>query len=763
MPFPSRSPVRRAALALGLTAVLTSSTLAAPTAAQADRVPPRLGPAAPGEFKALQDTSGGLGLPERALIQAGAAARQKPGIGVRWRSEGPDNIGGRVTGIAVDPRRADTVYVAAASGGMWKSTDRGRTLTAIWPESYPQAIGAVATSSDGAIYVGTGESNPGGGSITYEGDGIYKSTDGGRTWKNIGLRRSATISLIAVDPANPKRIYVAATGSLFRPGGERGVYVSSNGGRSWTRSLDVPNATTGASGLAIDPANPKRLFATLWDRRREPDLRRYGGVGSGLYRSLDGGASWTRLDNVTAPTPGDDIALRSDPRLGRIGVGIAPSRPDRVYVLTSTYGQFGNHKGFYVSDDGGDSFATAALPPGNVPYWWTGYVWIDPADPERVLIPSASLFESTNGGKSWTSNEGMHVDHHAIAWDPKVPGRVYEGNDGGVYRSDANGRSGTWQMAVNHPFTQFYTLTVSAQDATRIAGGTQDNGSLRTWGGPRWNEFQGGDGEANVIDPADQNIVYSCYQFGFCSRSTDGGDTLVPFRGLAEEDRYNWLSPVVLQPGATGTVYFGSNRLYRSTNGLDYTPVSPDLTGGPGRDEVYPFGTLTTIAPSATDPRSILVGSDDGRVSATTDGGQSWRLLLKDQPWVTRVAVDPRNARRAFATLSGYRAQGTGGHVLLTTDGGANWRDVTGTLPEAPVNDIVIGPAGILFVATDVGVYAGAPSGRFWLRLGHLPLAPVNDIEFNAVSGRLFAATFGRGIYSTQITPAMQARLQRGR
>jgi photosystem II stability/assembly factor-like uncharacterized protein len=759
MPFPSRG---RAACAAFVAALLALTALHPPAAvADPDEPDDELGPAAPGEFKALQDTSGGLGLPERALIQAAGQARHVRGLPVTWRSEGPDNVGGRVTGVAVDPRRADTVYVAAASGGLWKSTDRGHTLSSIWPASYPQAIGAVATAGDGSIYVGTGEANPGGGSITYEGDGVYRSTDGGRTWKNVGLVHSATVSFISVDPADPKRIFVAATGSLFRPGGERGVYRSTDGGRTWARTLNGANATTGANDVVIDPKNPKRVWATLWDRRREPDLRRYGGTGSGLYRSGDGGTTWKRLENVTAPTPGDDIGLKNDPRLGRIGVGVAPSRPDRVYVQTSTYSQFGNHKGFYVSDDGGDSFATGALPEGDVPYWWTGHLWVDPADADHLFTPSASLRESFDGGKSWKENEGMHPDHHAMAWDPKMPGRVYEGNDGGVYRSDAGGRSDSWVKAVNHPFTQFYGLTTSAQDASRIAGGAQDNGSVRTWGGPRWNEFNGGDGEANVIDPANQDIVYSCYQFGACSRSADGGDTLNDLRGLDEDDRYNWFSPLALQPTATGTVYLGSDRLYRSTNGLDYAPISPDLTGGPGRDEVYPFGTLTTVAPSASDPGTILVGSDDGRISATRDQGKTWSLLLKDQPWVTRVAIDPRNARRAFATLSGYRAQGTGGHVLRTTDGGARWQDVTGNLPQAPVNDIVIGPAGILLVATDVGVFAGAPGGRLWLRLGDLPLAPVNDIEYNVRSGRLFAATFGRGVYSVQITPAVRSALLR--
>lgn len=761
-----RSPLRRVTHVLASVIVLvpaagTAALAQAPGAPAgfAQVAPPRpRGPFAPGEFKALQDTSGGIGLPERALIKAADQARGTPGAGGSWRTEGPTNVGGRVTGVAVDPRQADTVYIGAASGGVWKSTDKATTLTSVWPERNPQAIGAVAAGSDGAVYVGTGEANPGGGSITYEGDGVYKSTNRGRTWQRLGLRASATISLIAVDPANPRRIFVAATGSLFRPGGERGVYRSLDGGRTWQRVLAGANDTTGANSVVIDPKNPRRVWATLWDRRRQPDLRRYGGVGSGLFRSGDGGTTWQRLENVVVPTPDDDIGLRSDARLGRIGIGVAPSNPDRVYVLTSTYSQFGDVRGFYVSDNGGDSFTTATKPPSNVPFWWTGHLWVDPANPDRLFMPSASLRESADAGKTWTTNQGTHVDHHTMAWDPKVPGRVYEGNDGGIYHSDTAGASGSWVKATNEPFTQFYSVAVSAQDAGRISGGTQDNGSLRTWNGVRWNAYNGGDGEANLIHPVNQNIVYSCSQFGSCSRSTDAGDTLTDLLG-AEGERFNWFSPLEFHPADPSVVYFGSNRLNRSTDGLNFTPISPDLTGGPGRDEVYPFGTLTTVAASKAAPDTVLVGSDDGRVSLTRDQGGSWSPVLKDQPWVTRVKFDERDPRRAFATLSGYRAEGRGGHVLYSRDGGEAWRDVSGNLPEVPVNDLVIGPFGLLLIATDVGVFVGTPVGRAWLRLGELPLASVTDIEFHAGSGRLFAATFGRGIYSAQITRPIAARV----
>lgn len=710
------------------------------------------GPARPGEWKARQDTSGGVGLPAHALVDAAEQAGKLPTVDGEWRLEGPTNIGGRITGVAVDQTETDTVYATAASGGVWKSTDQADTFHSVWPHDYPQATGAIAIDPDGTIYVGTGESNPGGGSMTYEGDGVYRSTDDGKTWTNIGLRDSATISLIQIDPTDPDRIFVAATGSLFRPRGQRGIYRTLDGGETWERVLEGTTDTTGGNVVAIDPENPDRVWATLWDHQRTPDVRRYGGTGSGVYRSEDGGESWKRLENIVEPTPGDDIGLEPDERLGRIGLAIAPD--DRVYVLTSTYGDFGDQKGFYVSDDGGDSFRTRTLPDGGAPYWWFGYVWVDPADPDHLFVPAVEFRESTDGGETWTTNEGMHVDHHAIAWDPNVPGRVYEGNDGGMYRSDENGASESWVKATHEPYTQFYSVAVSAQDATRIAGGTQDNGSLRTWGGERWNAHGGGDGEQNLIHPTNQKLVYNCSQFGNCQRSEDGGDNFTPLRG-AQSARWNWFSPLEFAPHDPDVMYFGGNRLNKSTDGKTFTPISPDLSGGPGNDPIYPFGTLTTVWSAKAKPGRIMAGTDDGRVWITNNGGENWKRLLEDQPWVTRVKIDDRRPGHAYVTLSGYRA-GTGdGHVLRTTDAGRTWRDITGKLPNTPVNDVVLGPRNTLFVATDVGVFVSKRAGKHWQRIGsNLPLSSVTDIEYHVGTRTLFAATFGRGVYSFGLTKA---------
>ncbi|WP_158847695.1 WD40/YVTN/BNR-like repeat-containing protein [Saccharothrix deserti] len=706
---------------------------------------PVRGPSAPAEHRFLQKAVRGETIPRHAHDLAAAQADSLPSAGAPWRSIGPTNIGGRIVSLALDPRRADTVYAAAASGGLWRSTDAGRTFAPAWPDNWTQAMGAVATAGDGTLYVGTGEPNPGGGSVTYEGTGVYRSNDGGDTWHNTGLRDSGTIGGIAIDKTNPDRLFAAANGSLYSPGGDRGVYLSTNGGGSWQRVLDVANEFTGAVDVQIDPADPKRVYAVLWDHRRTPVKRVYGGEGSGVFRSVDGGLTWQRLAGGL-PSAGPDV--------GRIGIGVSASEPGRLYVIVnSTAGPFA---GFYTSADAGDNWTR--LPEPDVLKssqstfgWWFGKVWVSPDDSRHVHVAGVPLLTTKDGGETWTADDAsIHVDHHAMVWDPRYPARVYLGNDGGVYRSDADGDGG-WVKAEHEPWTQFYSVAITPQDVTRVSGGTQDNGSLRSWGGPAFNEYLGGDGEENIINPRNKDNVFACYQYGNCFRSTDGGTTMDYFTPGTTADRRNWFTPVQFDPTNPEVLYYGGNRLNRSADGgVTWTPISPDLTGGPGQDS-YPFGTITTVAAAPSDPRTIWVGTDDGRVWITRDLGATWTKVLEGQPWVTRIAVSERDAATAYVTLSGYRSGSSEPHVLATRSAGARWTDISGNLPSAPVNDVVLGRAGQLYVATDQGVFVGDAfvAGR-WLRLGHdMPRVPVDDIEYDGRNHRLVAATFGRGIYET--------------
>jgi photosystem II stability/assembly factor-like uncharacterized protein len=459
-----------------------------------------------------------------------------------WEFVGPTNIGGRVVDVAVDPVAPDTIYVAAATGGVWKSEDAGARFSPVWPAANPQSMGALAITSEGTLFAGLGESNPGGGSITYGGSGVYRSVDRGATWERVGLANSGRIGRIAVDPNDPRHIFVAASGDLFNPGGERGVYESTDGGSTWTLVLSGDNDTTGAVDLAIDPRDPSRVFAAMWDHRREPDLRRYGGAGSGLYRTADGGTTWERLTNGL---PGPDATI------GRIGVAVAATNPQRVYAIVNrTNGLF---QGWYRSDDGGNSWANIPADPKLADSqasfgWWFGKLWVDPANEARVFAAGVTLCESNDSGATFTEHVTPHADHHAMAWDFKVPGRVYLGTDGGTYRSDINAANDQWTKAVSEPFTQFYSVDVSEQDATRLIGGTQDNYVIRSWGGTGWNGIVFGDGLAALINPVNQDLVYGCFQYGNCYRSTDGGNTTTYFTPRIQSARRNWFAPLQFDP-----------------------------------------------------------------------------------------------------------------------------------------------------------------------------------------------------------------------
>ena len=722
-----------------------------------------------GAFERAADETAALGAETRRVAPALASAD--------WRLEGPRQTGGRVVDLAVDPTRPDTVYAAVATAGVWKSTDAGATFRPAWPRRATSSMGALAITPRGTLYAGTGEANPGGGSIVYGGSGVFKSTDHGKSWKRVGLKRSGAIGRIAIDPSNPKKVYVAASGPLFQKGGQRGLYVTRNGGRSWRRALKGANGRTGAVDIAINPDDPKTVYVSMWDHIRRPDLRVYGGVGSGLFRSTNGGKSFKRLG------PAQGLPAKSK-NVGRIGVAIgsAPGpdpTADPVYAIyIKTDGFFHN---FFTSINNGRSFTASpgdvALTQSQSSYgWWFGRIWVDPKDPAHLFAGGLFLGESVDGGQTFAVQAAnIHPDHHAMAWDPNITGltRVYLGNDGGVYRSDTDGTpEASWIPATHMPWTQFYSVAVSAQKPRRIAGGSQDNGSLRSWGLPNddpfgcatwincgdWNNYYGGDGEQNLINPKDKSNVFACYQYGNCARSTDGGDNMQNFTGATVSERRNWFTPLEFQPGNPKVMYYGGNILNRSKdNGRTWRTVSPDLTGGPGRDNQYPFGTMTTIAVSKSNPKRLLVGTDDGRVwkgRLGKAGRKRWtRLRDDDLPnrWVTRVAIHPRKKNVMYATFSGYRGGSDDPHVARSRNGGRTWRDISRRLPDSPVNAVIVRDRKV-YVATDVGVFLTKSAGRRWLRVGRgLPLAPVTDMYFHKGTRKLFVATFGRGIYSVKL------------
>ena len=556
----------------------------------------------------------------RAAARAPTAGQAAAAVAASWQFVGPTNIGGRIVDVAVDPVAPDTIYVAAATGGVWKSTDAGARFDPVWPASHPQSMGALVITSAGTLFAGVGEANPGGGSITYGGSGVYRSLDRGATWERVGLANSSRIGRIAIDPSDPTHIFVAASGDLFNPGGERGVYESTDAGSTWTLVLQGDNDTTGAVDLAIDPLNPNRVFAAMWDHRREPDLRRYGGVGSGLYRSSDGGATWERLTNGL-PAPGATI--------GRIGVAVATTNPQRVYAIVNHAS--GPFQGFYRSDDGGNSWTNLPSDPQNEDSlaaaqagfgWWFGRLWVDPLNEAHVFAAGVALCESQDSGVTFTPHRNPHADHHAMAWDPKVPNRVYLGTDGGTYRSDINGTADQWTKAIYEPFTQFYSVDVSEQDANRLVGGTQDNYVLRSYGATGWNGFAFGDGLAALINPVNQDVVYGCVQYGNCYRSTDGGATTTYFTDVIQSPRRNWFAPLQFDPNNPAILYFGGTRVHRSIdNATTWVPISPDLTGGPGRD--HP-GLSSVRSPRSASRKPIRTACWPGPMMAGCGSRRTW-------------------------------------------------------------------------------------------------------------------------------------------
>jgi photosystem II stability/assembly factor-like uncharacterized protein len=741
-----------------------------------------LGPAEPDDYFLFQRSSDGE-LPRtsdftRAIRQAqevrgtgATAARQR---GDDWELEGPTNIGGRLADLAIHPTQPDTVYVAAATGGVWKTTDGGATMQKAWDDDNAQSMGAIAIGPTGTIWAGTGELNPGGGSITFGGTGVFRSDDGGRRWKSVGLRNSGTTGRIVVHPTDPQTVYVAAGGSLFNTGGDRGIYKTTNGGASWKRVLANATPFSGGTDLVMDPRNPNRLFAAMWDHRREPDIRTYGGTGSGLWRTDDGGTTWKRLENVVTKTPNDATGLVSDATLGRIGVALAPSNPDRVYVITTH--TFGQDKGFYVSNDGGESFNTAALPGSQGGFgWWFARIWVDPVSPDHVFVAGVNLRQSFDGGLTWGNSSGVHADQHAMEWDAKVPNRVYLGNDGGLYRSDTNGATQTWTKATYEPYTQHYQVEVAETDASRVTGGTQDNGCIRSWGPASWNDYGCGDGEYVPIDWSDPRIFYGCSQYGACTRYQEqpNGDLIAdnlrnppnpnnPNETPPASARWNWHAPLVIDPNDPAVLYFAGNQLNRSTDrGETWTALSPphpnDLTGffEQGRDDpIYRnWGTITTVSVSKTEPETIYVGTDTGRLWKTEDLGATWTEFVGEglpERWVTRVAIDPDDEDVVYATFSGFRNGENAAHVYRTEDGGRRWRNISGKLPNAPVNDVVLDSdrRRDVYVGTDVGVFQLKNGKRNWEAVGDgLPLAPVLDLRLHEPTDTLYAGTFGRSAW----------------
>jgi photosystem II stability/assembly factor-like uncharacterized protein len=666
-----------------------------------------------------------------------------------WEPAGPVNIGGRLSDVEMHPSDFETIYAGAASGGVYKSIDAGQNWIPVFDDALSLSVGdiAIAPSDPNIIYVGTGEANAGGGSQTYDGVGIYKSVDAGQTWLYCGLPGSRNVGRMAVHPANPEILYVAAMGNLFAENPERGIYKTSDGGQNWENVLYVSDSTGGID-IVIHPNNPDTLYAAMWERVRRPDRRSYGGLTCGIYRTYNGGLTWEELTDGL-PSPGANI--------GRIGIDISLSEPATLYAIYAD--KIGFFEGLYKSTNNGNSWVQTndgALADCFTSYgWWFGRISVDPVDPNIAYVIGFDLYKTSNGGNSWSniSSWDVHVDQHELFIHPQNHNFLVLGNDGGLYISENGG--GDWSWINNLPVTQFYTCETDQQFPERLYGGTQDNGTNRTMTGNTddWQNIYGGDGFYVLVDPENNNYVYAEYQYGNFARSTNGGGSFnTAMNGISTSDRKNWCTPVELDPTNPEILYYGANRLYKSVNrAASWTVISTDLTNGPGINLTY--GTITAISVSPVNPEIVYVGTDDGNVWVSAESGTGWEYLSANLPdrWVTRIAADPLYENTAYITFSGYRWDEYLPHIFKTTDKGQNWEDISGNLPEMPINDVIIDPENNsrLYVATDAGVYVLDSPSQSWNMLGsNLPNVPVNDLTLHNDSRKLIAATFGRSMYT---------------
>jgi photosystem II stability/assembly factor-like uncharacterized protein len=705
---------------------------------------------------------------DQALAKKAEARRLRDGstknllLAVEWEERGPVNFGGRVTDLAVHPTDASTAYAAMASGGVFKTINGGIDWVPCFDDQAVLSCGAVAVDpgQPETVWVGTGEANAG--SYSFFGLGIYRSDDGGSTWQNKGLAEGRYIARIAVDPTDGDRVFAAVTGKLFGTGPNRGVFRTLDGGDSWERCFALTDSTA-AIDLAMHPQNPNLIYAAMWERVRGLTYRRSGGPSSGIWRTTDGGDTWQHL---TSGLPGGSN--------GRIGISLCTSQPDILYAVYAD--DIGYLSGVYKTTNGGDTWTYAGSSSlANVfsSYgWWFGNIRVDPVNPDNAFVLGLPLYRTTNGGASWSEvGSNMHVDHHAMAFAPSQPNKVYEGNDGGLYLSTDSG--GNWTVVDNQPTIQFYAITIDEQHPERLYGGTQDNGTWRTLTGniDDWEHILGGDGFHCLVDPTDSDIIFAEYQYGGLNKSTNGGAWFTgAMEGVSGSDRINWSMPVIMTPGNPNTMYLGTHRVYMSIDQGDYwSPISDDLTGG---DQGGGFGTITTLACAPSAPGKVMAGTDDGRVWVYVPLFGNWSLVSSGLPnrWITRVAFDPVDSSILYVTLSGLRWEEKEGHVFKSTDGGSTWTDISGDLPEAPVNCLVVDPdlTDWVYVGTDVGCYVTQNEGASWQVLGEgLPNAPVLDLKFHQGTRTLVAGTHGRSMFSlilplasgTDDTPALARSL----
>ncbi|MGA9389884.1 MAG: glycosyl hydrolase [Candidatus Sulfotelmatobacter sp.] len=708
----------------------------------------------------------------------GKDEEKKPGMnadtfaGLKFRSIGPAVASGRVMSIAVNPKNKFEYYVGVASGGVWKTVNDGTTWTPVFDKEASYSIGWVALDPNdpAVVWAGTGESNSQR-SVSY-GDGIYRSDDGGKDWQNLGLKKSEHIGRVVIDPRDSKVVYVAAEGPLWGPGGDRGLYKSADGGKTWKTVLTI-SENTGVVDVAIDPSNPDIVYAAAYQRRRHVFTLIDGGPESAIYKSADAGATWNKLKSGL-PTVD----------MGRIGLAVSPADPNVVYATIEAADGKG---GIFRSDDKGATWEKRNEFDLGAMYY--ARVVCDPKNVDRIFVMSVSLRESLDGGKTLhkVNEVNHHGDNHAIWIDPEDTKHWLLGSDGGMYETWDDAKS--WQFKANLPTVQFYDVAVdNALPFYNVCGGTQDNFS---WCGPArarnvngimnsdWFVTTGGDGFRSVVDPVDPNTIYSESQYGVLVRydkPTGQELALQPQEGKGEAPlRWNWDSPVIISPHSHTRLYFAANKLFRSDDrGESWKAISGDLTRQINRNALPVmgrvwepdavaknastsfYGNIVALAESPKKEGLIYAGTDDGLIQMTSDGGQSWTKYDKfagvpDMTYVSRLAASQHDVNTVYAAFDNHKNEDFKPYLLKSVDAGKTWASIAGNLPEnGPVlafaEDTV--NANLLFAGTEFGAFFTVDGGAQWVQLkGGLPTIAVRDMVLQAREGDLVIATFGRGFY----------------
>ena len=688
---------------------------------------------------------------------------------LRWRAIGPAIMGGRIDDVAVVEANPSTYYFGAATGGVWKTTNAGTTFVPIFDDQGSTSIGdiCIAPSDPNILWVGTGE--PNNRQSSSWGDGVYRSFDGGKTWQNMGLRDTKHIARVVIDPRNPSTVYVGALGHLWGPNRERGVFKTTDAGKTWEHSLFV-NEDTGVTDIAIDPQSPGTLYAAAYQRRRAPWGFNGGGPGSAIYKTIDGGASWTKL---TKDLP-DGIT-------GRIGIDIYRADPSIVYAIIENA-----RGGVFRSEDRGTSWRKMSDLNSRPMYY--SKIRIDPNNDQRIWQLAANMFTSDDGGKTWVQNvvTRIHGDYHAMWINPANSNHMIVGSDGGMHQSYDRGRS--WDYMNTMPLGQFYEISLDNQKPYMVYGGLQDNGS---WAGPsgtlntegitndEWFRTGGGDGFYSVVDITDPSTIYVESQDGNVARlELKSGErrNIRPEPPAGEKPyRFDWNSPIVISPHNNRTIYFGGNRVFRSTDRGDSWTRSEDLSKDQDRDKfpimgalpdrnmlsrhdgVQTFGQVVTLAESTMKEGLLYAGTDDGNLHVSRDAGKTWKNITEKvsgvpkNTYVSRVVPSRFAEGTVYATFDGHRGDDYNTYVYISTDFGESWKSIKSDLPSGVTCRVIREhprAQNLLFLGTEFGAFASLDRGGHWTRLrGNLPTVRVDDIQIHPRDNDLVLGTHGRSVW----------------